>query len=138
MELFNSLQIIYLITTFVSIWHLNVCTNKLTLLVDTSRLNPFFFCIHLAVLLVIIAALLNMCETWTSKSLGTEIPRDFATSDNVWIQFSTLVLCSKVSHWHWATLKAALSNWTKIGCRLWKIKQKWTKIIINNLKIKHV
>ena len=96
--------------------------TSLTLFVDTSRFIPLFFCIHLAVLLVMIAALLNMCDTWMSKSLGTAIPRDLATSDNVWIQFSTLVLCSKVNHWHCATRKAALNNWTKIGWRLWKKK----------------
>ena len=110
---------------FASFWNYLVVVglSKLTLLLEISLLNsPLALWTHFERIccLETMAALLNMLDTWMSKSLGTAMPLLLATSDKVWMQFSTLVFCSRDNQLHWETLKAALKSWTKIGCRLCK------------------
>jgi hypothetical protein len=96
-------------------------------------LEAFF---HLAVCRAIVFALLNMTATSVSKSVGIAMLRPLAvhkiieflahikirghgpTSERVRMQFSTLNRCADESQVHLATLKAACSNCTKMGCRV--------------------
>uniref|UniRef100_A0A2M4DJY6 Putative secreted protein n=1 Tax=Anopheles darlingi TaxID=43151 RepID=A0A2M4DJY6_ANODA len=63
------------------------------------------------------AVLLNIFTTWFSRSIGIAMPRGFAFSDSVRMQFSTLNRCDGESHLHCVSLKEFCRIFTKINCR---------------------
>uniref|UniRef100_A0A8W7PY33 Uncharacterized protein n=1 Tax=Anopheles coluzzii TaxID=1518534 RepID=A0A8W7PY33_ANOCL len=60
------------------------------------------------------AVLLNIFTTWFSRSIGMAMPRGFAFSESVRIQFSTLKRCD--GQWHRKSTYATFTSGIQSGC----------------------